>query len=128
MLSDWICQPFPISPRTHVPGIAHLLTSTETSLVVAGGSQSISDITAQLQAILSTSNSAVKFVQLPSLEDVLPGLGQSKPQSELRMFPQLQTMTDESIVNILHSSGSTGMPRAIKYHLEGVFKNVVNQR
>ncbi|KAB5591027.1 L-aminoadipate-semialdehyde dehydrogenase [Ceratobasidium theobromae] len=119
--------PFPISPRTHVPGIAHLLTSTETSLVVTGGSQSIDDITTQVQDILSRSDSAVKFVQLPALEDVLPDLGQSKPQAELQMFPRLKTMTNDSIVNILHSSGSTGMPRAVKYHLEGVFKNVVNQ-
>lgn len=44
------------------------------------------------------------------------------------MFPPLRAMADDSIVNILHSSGSTGMPRAIKYHLEGLFKNLISQR
>ncbi|CAE6436771.1 unnamed protein product [Rhizoctonia solani] len=119
--------PFPISPRTHVSGIAHLLGSTQTSLLVAGGSQSISDTTLQLTQSLAEINFHVQLIELPSLKSILPELNESGAKSEHKMFPALKPMANDTIVNILHSSGSTGMPRPVKYDLEGVLKNFVNQ-
>ncbi|KEP48049.1 putative acetyl-CoA synthetase-like protein [Rhizoctonia solani 123E] len=119
--------PFPISPRTHIPGIAHLLKSTQTSLVVAGGSQTIESIVSQLTRNLVEIDFSAQFVDLPTLESVLPELNKLESHFEYTPFPPLKPMTDDAIVNILHSSGSTGMPRPVKFHLEGVFKNIVTQ-
>ncbi|KDN41199.1 hypothetical protein RSAG8_07613, partial [Rhizoctonia solani AG-8 WAC10335] len=119
--------PFPISPRTHIPGIAHLLKSTQTSLVVAGGSQTIEGIIPQLTRNLAEIDFSTQFVDLPTLDSVLPELNKSESNSEHKPFPPLKPMTDDAIVNILHSSGSTRMPRPVKLHLEGVFNNIITQ-
>ncbi|GAB1517058.1 hypothetical protein RhiTH_000101 [Rhizoctonia solani] len=119
--------PFPISPRTHVPGIAHLLASTQTSLLVTGGSESIADITLQLARDLSEMEFHVQFLEMPPLDSILPQLCKSRIQSEHRPSPPLKPITAETTICMLHSSGSTGMPRPVKLHLEGVFKNFINQ-
>ncbi|CAE6377482.1 unnamed protein product [Rhizoctonia solani] len=119
--------PFPISPRTHIPGIAHLLKSTQTSLVVAGGSQTIDATISQLSNSLAEIDFPVQFVELPSLDRVLPDLGKAECQSEHKPFSPLKPMAHDAVVNILHSSGSTGMPRPVRFHLEGVFKNIITQ-
>ncbi|CAE6436542.1 unnamed protein product [Rhizoctonia solani] len=117
--------PFPMSPRVHPSGIAHLLITTETSLVVAGGSDAIDNATTQLSATLNKSNFSAKFIGLTTLGDILSFVKPS--EAGFKPFPPLGPMDDSSISAILHSSGSTGMPKAIKYHLKGVFKNIINQ-
>ncbi|CUA71917.1 L-aminoadipate-semialdehyde dehydrogenase [Rhizoctonia solani] len=119
--------PFPISPRTHIPGITHLLKSTETSLVVVGGSQTIDGIIPQLTINLAEIGFSAQFLDLPTIDTVLPELSNSESQYDHKPFPPLKPMTGDAIVNILHSSGSTGMPRPVKFHLEGVFKNTITQ-
>ncbi|KAF8749968.1 Male sterility protein [Rhizoctonia solani] len=110
--------PFPISPRTHLPGIAHLLKSTQTSLVVAGGSQTIDATISQLSDNLAEINFSVQFVELPSLSRVLPELGKSEQESEHKPFPPLKAISGDGIINILHSSGSTAL--GWMYAQEGV--------
>ncbi|QRW17427.1 AMP binding enzyme [Rhizoctonia solani] len=119
--------PFPMSPRTHVSGIAHLLKSTQTSLVVAGGSQAINHIISQLPNNLAEVDSPVQFIDLPSLDQVLPDLGRAGREPKHKPFPPLKTISGDTIISILHSSGSTGMPRPVKFHLEGLFKNLITQ-
>ncbi|CAE6494569.1 unnamed protein product [Rhizoctonia solani] len=119
--------PFPISPRTHIPGIVHLLKSTQTFLIVAGGSQTIDSIIPQLTHSLAEIDFSAQFVDLPALDSVLPELNKPGSHFEHKPFPPLKPMTNSAIVNILHSSGSTGMPRPVKFHLEGVFKNIITQ-
>lgn len=112
----------------HIPGIVHLLTSTRTSYVVTGGSRFIDDLIDQVKIVLIESRFDVGFVRLPSLKDVLPSLNQSKAQAVHDPFPTIQSFTDKSIVLILHSSGSTSLPKALKYHLEAMYKNIIYQR
>ncbi|KAJ1310584.1 hypothetical protein OPQ81_007313 [Rhizoctonia solani] len=119
--------PFPISPRTQVAGIAHLLASTETCIVVAGGSEALSDITSQLTRNLAEIGFPVRFIRPPSLESIFPELNQVRSRSGQISLPFLKRMPNGASVSILHSSGSTGMPRPVKFHLEGVFKNFINQ-
>ncbi|GAB1525258.1 hypothetical protein RhiTH_008416 [Rhizoctonia solani] len=119
--------PFPISPRTHVSGIAHLLKSTQTSLVVAGGSQAIDDIIPQLSNSLAEVDSPVQFIDLPSLDQVLPDLGKAEQEPRHKPFPPLKAISGNAIIIILHSSGSTGMPKPVKLHLEGLFKDLITQ-
>ncbi|KAF8751588.1 Male sterility protein [Rhizoctonia solani] len=119
--------PFPISPRTHVSGIAHLLKSTQTALVVAGGSQAVDDIIPQLSNSLAEVDSPVQFIDLPSLDQVLPDLGKAKREPAHKPFPPLKAISGDTIISILHSTGSTGMPKPINIHLEGLFKNSITQ-
>ncbi|KAH7330580.1 hypothetical protein B0J17DRAFT_632360 [Rhizoctonia solani] len=117
--------PFPISPRVHPSGIAHLLTTTKTSLVIAGGSDAISNVIEQLSATLDGSCFSFKFIKLSALGDII-SLAEAS-DARFKHFPSLEPMNNNWTVSILHSSGSTGTPKAIKYHLEGVFKNIINQ-
>ncbi|KAF8738313.1 Male sterility protein, partial [Rhizoctonia solani] len=119
--------PFPISPRTPVSGIAHLLKSTQTSLVVAGGSQAINHIIPQLSNNLAEVDPPVQFIDPPSLDQVLPDLGKAEREPEYKPFPPLKAISGDTIISILHSSGSTGMPKPVKFHLEGLFKNLITQ-
>ncbi|KDN39667.1 hypothetical protein RSAG8_08695, partial [Rhizoctonia solani AG-8 WAC10335] len=145
--------PFPISPRIHLSGLAHLLTTTQTPLLIAGGSDVIDSTTAQLSELLDESSFSVNFINFSALRDILSLTKSSELLDEssfsvnfinfsalrdilsltknsgvsFKSFPSLEPMKSDSIVTVLHSSGSTGMPKAIKYHLEGVFKNIVNQ-
>ncbi|CAE6475171.1 unnamed protein product [Rhizoctonia solani] len=117
--------PFPISPRVHPSGIAHLLATTKTSLLIAGGSDAISNVTDQLSLALHESNFSTKLIELATLGNILPLT--EFPDALLQPFPSLKPMNNNWTVSILHSSGSTGIPKAIKYHLGGVFKNIINQ-
>lgn len=115
--------PFPLSPRTPVAGIANMLAQTNTSHVIAGGGPAIGALTSALQSDLSELN----IIPLPSLDDIFPYL--SNPASEVphRPFPALHPTTDSSILAILHSSGSTGMPRPVLYDRKGIFLNLLTQ-
>ncbi|GAB1528524.1 hypothetical protein RhiTH_011718 [Rhizoctonia solani] len=119
--------PFPISPRTPVSGIAHLLKSTQTSLVVAGGSQAINHIIPQLSNNLAEVDPPVQFIDPPSLDQVLPDLGKAEREPAHKPFPPLKAISGDTIISILHSTGSTGMPKPVKFHLEGLFKNLITQ-
>ncbi|KAH7318802.1 hypothetical protein B0J17DRAFT_633963 [Rhizoctonia solani] len=72
-------------------------------------------------------NFSVQFIPIPSWESILPKLNGFKTQPEHRPLPHLKPMSDDTIVSILHSSGSTGMPRPVRFHLEEVFKSFINQ-
>lgn len=126
---QFLFQPFPISPRVPIPGIAHLITSTRTSRILVGGSKFIDDLTSELKASLHESNFTTEFIQLPTLQDILSGLepGHHGIQVIHQPFPSLQRLDSDSIFIILHSSGSTGFPKPIKWHVDGLFKNVINQ-
>ncbi|CAE6506551.1 unnamed protein product, partial [Rhizoctonia solani] len=91
------------------------------------GSQPIRDITHQLTRNLTEMEFSVQFIKLPSSESITPEPADPEAKSEQQPLPMLKPMANDAIVNILHSSGSTGLPRPVEYHLEGVFQNLINQ-
>ncbi|KAG9088743.1 hypothetical protein FRC06_001865, partial [Ceratobasidium sp. 370] len=121
--------PFPLSPRTQVEGIAHLFTQTQTSRVVTGGSPAIAGLYNQVESLLSEQGYKLEPVPVPPLSDIYPQLS-SKPNTSIhpvQPFPRLQNTTPETTLVILHSSGSTGLPRPVLCDHGGSFKNVINQ-
>ncbi|KAF8601146.1 acetyl-CoA synthetase-like protein [Ceratobasidium sp. AG-I] len=113
--------PFPISPRAQVQAVAHLCTKSGTSHVLAGGSPAIN----QLGDSLRDSLPHLEFTRLPSLEKLFPG--HTNLANDLDLFPELSPTRPDSVLAILHSSGSTALPRPIPQHQRGLFKNIVNQ-
>ncbi|CAE6407221.1 unnamed protein product [Rhizoctonia solani] len=85
------------------------------------------DIIPQLSNSLAEVNSPVQFIDLPSLDQVLPDLGKAEREPAHKPFPPLKAISGDTIISILHSTGSTGMPKPIKIHLEGLFKNSITQ-
>lgn len=101
-----------------------MLSQTNTTYLIAGGSPVISNLVTALQS----DHPELNLAPLPNLDDLFPDL--NNPASEIphRPFPALRPATDDSILVILHSSGSSGMPRSVPFHWEGILKNILNQR
>ena len=100
-----------------------MLAQTSTAYLIAGGGPAINSLTSVLQ-----SEHELKVIPLPNLDGIFPWLNDSSPEIPHRPFPALQPTTDDSIMAILHSSGSSGMPRPIRFNWEGIVKNILNQR
>ncbi|KAG8735152.1 hypothetical protein FRC10_010948 [Ceratobasidium sp. 414] len=121
--------PFPISPRIPPAGIAHLCTETKTSRVLIGGSPAILALGKAVKSAMSGVQQTLDYVQLPSVDDLYPHLGNpgTKFEGPFKPFTELKRAGDQSHVFVLHSSGSTGMPRPIVWDQEGMFKNLLTQ-
>ncbi|KAG8707500.1 hypothetical protein FRC08_000466 [Ceratobasidium sp. 394] len=121
--------PFPMSTRTNPQGIAHLCAQTKTTRIVVGGSPAVLELGQTVRSLLIENRHTLELVQPPSFSDLYAHLSQLNPSSleATEPFPELKPTGNESIVNIQHSSGSTGMPKPISWHQEGVFKNVITQ-
>ncbi|KAG8683147.1 hypothetical protein FRC09_016263, partial [Ceratobasidium sp. 395] len=121
--------PFPMSTRTNPEGIAHLCTQTKTTRVVVGGSPAVVELGTTVNSLLNETGTPLEYIQIPPVNELFPHLSQNKgkPVGDFKKFPELSPTGDNSVVSVLHSSGSTGMPKPISWHQEGVFKNVVNQ-
>ncbi|KAG8720020.1 hypothetical protein FRC08_001379 [Ceratobasidium sp. 394] len=119
--------PFPISPRASVAGICHLLAHTGTHHVVAGGGSAISHL---LDAVLSgakQSRHCLHTIPLPSFKELFPETTEPHLKHVHEAFPCVEPASGSSVVAILHSSGSTGLPRAVPYSQAGILSNFVNQ-
>ncbi|QRV95029.1 L-aminoadipate-semialdehyde dehydrogenase [Ceratobasidium sp. AG-Ba] len=68
--------PFPISPRTPLAGIIHLLKTTDTSHIILDGSPAM----VELSHALATSDSPFTTLPLPTLTDLYPNLGSTSAQ------------------------------------------------
>jgi acyl-coenzyme A synthetase/AMP-(fatty) acid ligase len=95
-----------------------------------GGGPAIIELGNQVEELLSTEGHKINLEQLPSLDDIYPHLSQ-KPGIDLggEPFPAPKPTTGKARTTILmHSSGSTGLPRPVACDQDGLFKNVINQR
>ncbi|KDN49451.1 hypothetical protein RSAG8_02153, partial [Rhizoctonia solani AG-8 WAC10335] len=115
--------PFPISPRVSVAGICHLLITTKTCYMVSGCGSAIAHLVENIQCAMEKSNHRFSTVQIPTFKELF------QPHSEdiFEPFPYVTPSSQDSIVAILHSSGSTGLPRPITYTQECVLSGFVNQ-
>lgn len=117
---------FPISPRASVAGISHLLVSTNTHHLVAGGSPAISHLVESISITLEQTHS-LHIIPVPSFAEVFPELAYVDSEPSHEAYPYAGLGADNTVVSILHSSGSTGLPRAISYTQAGVLTNFINQ-
>lgn len=70
----------------------------------------------------------LRIVSLPSFEDLFLELSQPRFEHAHEEFPSIPGSSGNSVVAVLHSSGSTGLPRPVVYTQEGMLYNFVNQR
>ncbi|KAG8734983.1 hypothetical protein FRC10_011139 [Ceratobasidium sp. 414] len=120
--------PFPLSPRTQAAGIGHLLKSTQTRHILVGGSRATEELWGKIQSLPENQGRRFEVKRIPSASELFPDL--SKGDVKIRSinhFPALGPTTSESLVAIMHSSGSTGFPRALKLNQESAFTNLVHQ-
>ena len=126
-------QPFPISPRTQLEGIIHLLTSTNTTHAIIGGSANLVELQDKLiVSVARKGHPALNRIAPPALIDLFPELSNSEKSKsqhvEFKPFLDVEPTTEDSTVVVLHSSGSTGLPRPVSFHQKGVLCSIVNQR
>ncbi|KAH7340351.1 hypothetical protein B0J17DRAFT_315649 [Rhizoctonia solani] len=115
--------PFPISPRVSVAGICHLLIATETCYMISGGGSAITRLAESVQSATEESKHPFNIIRLPTFKELF----QPHPENAFEPFPDVVPSSQDSIVAILHSSGSTGLPRPVTYTQERVLSSFVNQ-
>ncbi|CAE6425821.1 unnamed protein product [Rhizoctonia solani] len=115
--------PFPISPRVSVAGICHLLIATETCHMISGGGSAITHLVENVQSTMKGNKHRFSTVRAPTFKELFqPDLGDT-----FESFPDVTPSSQHSVVAILHSSGSTGLPRPVTYTQECVLSSFVNQ-
>ncbi|CAE6460182.1 unnamed protein product [Rhizoctonia solani] len=115
--------PFPISPRVSVAGICHLLIATETCYMVSGGGSAIARLAESVRSAMEESKCPFNTIRLPTFKELF----QPHPLDAFEPFPDIAPSSQDSVVAILHSSGSTGLPRPVTYTQERVLSSFVNQ-
>ncbi|KAJ6473849.1 putative aminoadipate reductase [Mycena sanguinolenta] len=109
--------PFPISPRNPPAGIFGLLRATSCHRIIATGTTLAALITAVKQHVTEVDpNFALDVEEIPLLSEVYPNLGVETTECSFQPYlPSNQSLTSspDDIALYMHSSGSTGFPKAI---------------
>ncbi|CAE6433215.1 unnamed protein product [Rhizoctonia solani] len=113
--------PFPISPRVSVAGICHLLIATEACHMISGGGSAIAHLVQNVQSMMEESQQPLSTIRLPTFKELF------RPADVFEPFPDSAPMSQDSVVAILHSSGSTGLPRPVIYTQGCILSSFVNQ-
>ncbi|KAG6864081.1 hypothetical protein C0993_009449, partial [Termitomyces sp. T159_Od127] len=104
--------PFPISPRNTPAAIVHLLTKTSSHRLITTSatlSSLIDGVKTELGADFDLS-----IEEIPTLHQVYPRLGTETIHDPFERYPAPATRPPMSDIALyLHSSGSTGFPKAI---------------
>ncbi|KAJ6492294.1 putative aminoadipate reductase [Mycena sanguinolenta] len=113
--------PFPISPRNSPAGIFGLLRASSCHRILATCTTLAPLITAIQQHIAEVDPSfALNVEEIPLLSEVYPNLGAETTECFFQPYlPSNQSLTsspdDSDIALYMHSSGSTGFPKAIAH-------------
>ncbi|KAJ6480154.1 putative aminoadipate reductase [Mycena sanguinolenta] len=108
------CVPFPISPRNSPAAVVNLLQKTSCHRILS--------TCAKLDALLVEVKEELAQVdpdfpltigEIPSVSQIYPYLGAESPQSAFDPYPLGTRPAWDAVCIYLHSSGSTGFPKAI---------------
>ncbi|RDB20739.1 Non-canonical non-ribosomal peptide synthetase FUB8 [Hypsizygus marmoreus] len=107
--------PFPISPRNTPAAVAHLLKKTSCHRLITT-TVTLKSLVDGVKSELSTEDPTFELIveDIPSLAELYPKIGKETVDDAFEPYPQYTVrppMTDVAIY--LHSSGSTGFPKAI---------------
>ncbi|KAI4521215.1 acetyl-CoA synthetase-like protein [Schizophyllum commune Loenen D] len=106
--------PFPISPRLSAPAVANLLRASNCHRVVATR-QTLRALIAAVKGELGLEY-ALKVDEVPALDVVYPRLAREQVADDFKPYPKpsVESKLDDMLL-YLHSSGSTGFPKAIPH-------------
>ncbi|KAJ6483120.1 putative aminoadipate reductase [Mycena sanguinolenta] len=108
------CVPFPISQRNSPAAVVNLLQKTSCHRILS--------TCAKLDALLVgvkeelarvDPDFALTIEEIPSVSQIYPNLGRESPQSAFDPYPLGNRPAWDDVCIYLHSSGSTGFPKAI---------------
>ncbi|KAL1743880.1 hypothetical protein HDZ31DRAFT_64623 [Schizophyllum fasciatum] len=104
--------PFPISPRLSPPAIANLLRTSGCNRLVAT-QQTLHTLVANVKTNLG-SDYTLHIDEIPALGALYPRLAQETAADPFTPYPESSVPPDaENMLLYIHSSGSTGFPKAI---------------
>ncbi|KAG6899436.1 hypothetical protein C0993_010311 [Termitomyces sp. T159_Od127] len=105
-------KPFPISPRNTPAAIIHLLTKTSCHRLITT-STTLSSLLDGVKAEL-VADFDLSIEEIPMLHQIYPKLGTETVHDPFERYPPPATRPPMSDIALyLHSSGSTGFPKAI---------------
>ncbi|KAJ7673364.1 hypothetical protein B0H17DRAFT_1083222 [Mycena rosella] len=109
------CIPFPISPRHSPTGIFQLLRTSSCHRILATCVTLAPLLTGLRKHIAEVDPEFVLNIEeIPSLAQIYPNLGAETPACAFRPYPpQTSRPLLDDICIYVHSSGSTGLPKAI---------------
>ncbi|KAJ7339755.1 hypothetical protein DFH08DRAFT_915701 [Mycena albidolilacea] len=113
MTADLI--PFPISPRNSLPGILQLLRTTSCHRIAATCS-TLQPLLTEIKNHIAEVDSefALEIQEVPSLLEAYPNLGAETENCPFHPYPtKASNASIDDIAMYIHSSGSTGLPRAV---------------
>lgn len=102
--------PFPMSPRNSVPAVVNLLEKTSCHRIIT--QHTFQPVVSSVLEELSIKNHHLQVDDIPDVFSIFPSLtAQSTPVAP---YPPLPTPFDlDEVLLILHSSGSTGLPKPV---------------
>ncbi|GJE96032.1 acetyl-CoA synthetase-like protein [Phanerochaete sordida] len=108
--------PYPISPRNSPQGVEHMLKTTACLDILAHASTAV--LVRQACEELALNSKHVRVHDLPPMSEMLPTLfGKADQPSTFSPYPASERPADpESPWLIVHSSGSTGLPKSVPHN------------
>ena len=109
-------QPLPISNRNSSAAVVNLLEKTACHYVIYGGASAIGHIAQESRRALDAKAYDLAVIPLPKLDEIFVKLGNDGVNSSAPFtpYPKIEkTISADSPALILHSSGSTGLPKPI---------------
>ncbi|KAF5349781.1 hypothetical protein D9758_010220 [Tetrapyrgos nigripes] len=105
--------PFPISTFLSPDAIAKMLQVNNVRRVITTNS-TLPDFLASIREKLDPTYECV-FEEAPGLSDLYSKLGKEKAEDDFSPLSDLPCLSDEDLAMCIHSSGSTGLPKAIRF-------------
>ncbi|KAJ7918834.1 hypothetical protein B0H13DRAFT_2187284 [Mycena leptocephala] len=102
------CPVFPLSTRNSDVAIAHLIAESGVKYLLVSQDAHMQDIARKANSILQSKNIYITVVSIPTYEEIC-----ADEHVDLDALPPLQSIDDDHLLIIAHSSGSTSFPKII---------------
>lgn len=118
-------KPYPMSPRNSAPAMCNMMEKTSVHRIIA--EPSLSSLLSDVRTELSGKNHTTEIIDMPGWLDVFPTLEAGDSDNFEHYPPPCRQVSLDDVAVVLHSSGSTGFPKAIKLRHEFLL-NVLRSR
>ncbi|KAF7789161.1 hypothetical protein EIP86_000098 [Pleurotus ostreatoroseus] len=104
--------PFPMSPRNSPAAIVNMMEQTSCKRIIS--QSSLSTLIDSVKVELDHKHFSARVDELPGLNEIFPTLDRDATSAPLTLYPgSSEPRSAQDVVLYLHSSGSTGFPKAI---------------